>query len=286
MHTVQSIAALQSIIKEARDQQQGIGFVPTMGNLHQGHLNLVNVAKAQCDFVVVSIYVNPLQFGANEDLDKYPRTLADDQAKLEALGVDALFTPDTAVIYPEGLAAHSKVTVPKLGDFHCGATRPGHFDGVTTIVNKLLNIVQADIAVFGEKDFQQLAIIKKMVNDLCMPTHIVSVPTTRADDGLALSSRNQYLDAQQRATAPLIYQTLKACQQSLQTTHELTPSALEQLRAESWKQLQAAGFMVDYLNIVDAKSLQPLRPETQSIVVLLAAYLGNTRLIDNICFNR
>jgi pantoate--beta-alanine ligase len=279
MKTFPNISGLQRELSAVKANQR-IAFVPTMGNLHQGHLSLVQKAKELAEVVVVSIFVNPLQFGPNEDLDKYPRTLEADQEKLEALGVDLLFTPTAESIYPEGLEQHSKVSVPKLGDFHCGASRPGHFDGVTTVVNILFNIIQPDIAIFGQKDFQQLAIIKKMVADLYMPIDIIGCPTGRAEDGLALSSRNQYLTEKEREIAPTLYQVLQQAQNLLVAGND-TVTIATMMR----EKLQSAGFIVDYCNIADAKTLGQVLENTEEVVILVAAKLGQTRLIDNVSFS-
>ena len=209
MRTVTTNAQLRAALDAVSASGKRIAFVPTMGNLHEGHLDLVRRARDICDVTVVSIFVNPLQFGANEDLDAYPRTMAADKEKLFAEGVDYLFAPGVDQIYPEGMECHTKVRVPDLSETLCGSSRPGHFDGVTTVVNKLFNIVRPDVAVFGEKDFQQLSIIRKMVEDLYMPVEIVGVATARAEDGLALSSRNGYLSAGERARAPRLHQTLQ-----------------------------------------------------------------------------
>ncbi len=284
MQSFESIATLQERIRQAKQQGLSIGFVPTMGNLHEGHLSLVRKAKAESDFIVVSIFVNPMQFGPNEDLDAYPRTLEDDKSKLVQEGCDALFFPNVDMIYPEGLEAHTTVSVPKLTQAHCGAARPGHFDGVTTIVNKLFNIVQADIAVFGEKDFQQLAVIRKMSNDLLIPTRIIGEPTARDPDGLALSSRNQYLSDQQRQIAPamrqVILQTLEELKQS-----KLEPEDISRISKKATQNLENQGFKIDYFNIVDAEKLDQITNSSIEIVILAAAFLGKTRLIDNQTFS-
>lgn len=280
MLTLTRIADLQAALAAYRQNNQSIAFVPTMGNLHAGHISLVDRAKQEADIVVASIFVNPLQFGANEDLDKYPRTLAADQEKLAATGCHFLFTPTVDEIYPLGMASQTQVVVPDITSNHCGHSRPGHFNGVSTVVNKLFNIVQPHVAVFGEKDFQQLAVIRKMVADLCMPVRIIGSPTSRADDGLALSSRNQYLSATERQTAPLLYQVL--CETCGQLKKE--PATAASARAIAWKKLENAGFRVDYYNICDARTLAEITPHTRSIVVLAAAFLGSTRLIDNLGF--
>lgn len=278
MLMIQDIAQLRALICQWRQAGERIAFVPTMGNLHQGHLQLVDTARQHADRVIVSIFVNPMQFGANEDLDKYPRTLEQDCQGLTEHGTDAVFTPTPALIYPRGLDVQTYVEVPLLGDYHCGASRAGHFRGVSTIVTKLFNLVQPDIACFGQKDYQQLAIIRQMVADLSMPIEIIGVPTTRAEDGLALSSRNGYLTVQQRATAPALYRTLQWMKQQLnQGFSDLR--ALEQLAKD---QLVAVGFKPDYINISNRQTLVPASDTTAAVVILAAASLGNTRLIDNI----
>jgi len=278
MLTIQTCAALRHALNRHRRAGETVAFVPTMGNLHEGHLELVRRARQLADVVVVSIYVNPLQFGANEDLDAYPRTLAADREKLFAEGVRFLFTPDTGEIYPDGLAVQTLVRVPDLSETLCGSDRPGHFDGVATVVSKLLNIVQPDSAVFGEKDFQQLSIIRKMVTDLCIPVEIIGVPTVRADDGLALSSRNGYLSAAQRRIAPLLHKTLLDCRDAIACGFD----NFLQLESHARMQLLQGGFSPDYFSIRDARTLQTVTDSTEEIAILVAARLGTTRLIDNV----
>ncbi len=280
MKTYNTINELQEQLLSEDTVDKKLSFVPTMGNLHEGHLSLIRLAKQQSDCVIASIFVNPLQFGANEDLDKYPRTLVEDQKKLSAEGVDYLFTPQVEEIYPEGMESHTQVCVPNISEKHCGASRSGHFDGVSTIVNKLFNIVQPDIAIFGQKDFQQLAVIRKMVNDLCMPIEVIAAPTGRSNDGLALSSRNQYLNDVERQIAPLLYQTLQDSQQQLIDTDK----DLKDINDAACKHLNDAGFNVDYFNICDAVTLEPATENSKQIVILVAAFLGQTRLIDNVYF--
>ncbi|MGM0480890.1 MAG: pantoate--beta-alanine ligase [Pseudomonadota bacterium] len=265
-------------LRQWRTQQtRTVALVPTMGNLHQGHLSLVKKAQQHADVVVVSIFVNPMQFAANEDLDSYPRTLQQDKEALSSLGVDAVFTPQVGDIYPRGLAAQTQINVPGVSDILCGASRPGHFVGVATIVCKLFNMVQPDVAVFGEKDFQQLQIIRLMTQDLSLPVTIVGVPTARDANGLALSSRNTYLNAEQRQQAARIYQTLQGMAQQLNSATDF--KAIE-LWAE--QQLTEAGFKVDYVAIKNAGDLQDPTPKNQRWVALIAAKLGETRLIDNL----
>jgi pantoate--beta-alanine ligase len=281
MLTIERSEALRFALQRHRQAGESVAFVPTMGNLHEGHLELVRRARHLADVVVVSIYVNPLQFGANEDLDSYPRTLAADREKLFAEGVRFLFTPHTEDIYPDGLAVQTIVRVPDLSETLCGSDRPGHFDGVATVVSKLLNIVQPDWAVFGEKDFQQLSIIRKMVADLCIPVEIVGVPTVRADDGLALSSRNGYLTAAQRRVAPLLHKTLLDCRDAIACGFD----NFLQLESHARMQLLQGGFSPDYFSIRDARTLQGVTDATEEIAILAAARLGTTRLIDNVRLN-
>ena len=278
MRTCNSNAQLQAALKRYRSEGQSIAFVPTMGNLHEGHLDLVRRARALCDIVVVSIFVNPLQFGAGEDLDAYPRTMAADKEKLFSEGVQLLFAPDVEDIYPEGMAKQTVVCVPDLGDTLCGSSRPGHFDGVTTVVNKLFNIVQPDVAVFGEKDYQQLSIVRKMVADMCMPVEIIGVATTRDEDGLAKSSRNGYLSEQERKIAPVLPQILNSCREAIACGFD----NFLQLESHARMKLLQAGFEPDYFAIRDARTLRNVTEETEEIAILAAARLGSTRLIDNV----
>lgn len=255
-----------------------IGFVPTMGNLHQGHLRLVEEAKKACDIVVVSVFVNPMQFGPNEDLDAYPRTLEDDISKLQSLDVDCLFTPRASDIYARGLENQTFVEVPGISYMICGASRPGHFRGVATIVCKLFNMVQPNHAFFGEKDFQQLQVIKAMVQDLSMNLKVHGVPTVRESDGLAMSSRNNYLSDKERKVAPQLYQTLTALSEQIISGRR----DFRTLIKEHSLTLYNAGFKTDYIEIRAADTLlQPSHEDTE-LVILAAAFLGKTRLIDNL----
>ncbi len=281
MNTVKNLQQLRAAISRARSEGKRIAFVPTMGNLHAGHIALIQHATERADFVVASIFVNPLQFGANEDLDSYPRTLVADQSKLLEAGCNLLFTPDAQDMYPQGMAQQTIVSVPGVSTGLCGGSRPGHFDGVATIVCKLLNMVQPDIALFGEKDFQQLAVIRKMVVDLNMPIQIFGVPIVRDHDGLALSSRNGYLSAQQRAAAPALQQCLQALKAQIKNGRRDYAMLFEQFATD----LQAAGFRLDYVELRDALSLQPAEVDSTQLVLLAAAYLGSTRLIDNLIFD-
>ena len=257
--------------------EQRVGFAPTMGNLHAGHIELINVVKQQSDVVVASIFVNPMQFGGNEDLDAYPRTLAADLAKLEAAGTAAAFTPTTTDIYPDGVSQHTAVDVPKLTDVLCGASRPGHFRGVTTVVSKLLGIVRPHVAAFGAKDLQQVLVIKKMVRDLSINTEIEVVPTVRESDGLAMSSRNGYLSHDDRKLAPLFSLTLE------ETAKRVAESGsdIETAIAESKAILTEAGFIVDYLEARRTHDLSAASSLNQETAIFGAVFLGTTRLIDN-----
>lgn len=278
MRTFANNGQLQSAISTLRQNGQTIAFVPTMGNLHEGHLLLVRKARELCDIVVVSIFVNPLQFSANEDLDTYPRTMVADKEKLFSEGVQVLYAPLVDEIYPEGMAAQTQVQVPDLADTLCGSSRPGHFNGVTTVVTKLFNIVQPDVAVFGEKDFQQLSIIRKMTSDLCMPIEIVGVATCRDADGLAKSSRNGGLSSDERLIAPVIHQTLMSCREAIACGFD----NFLQLESHARMKLLQAGFEPDYFAIRDARTLQVVTEDTEEIAILAAARLGSTRLIDNV----
>ncbi|OTG83956.1 pantoate--beta-alanine ligase [Acinetobacter sp. ANC 4648] len=275
MKTEISIQGLSASLQPARSARKIIGFIPTMGNLHQGHLNLVREARQLCDVVVVSIFVNPIQFGPNEDFDNYPRTLEQDSHLLAEVGCDIVFAPSVEQMYGH----HPRLTNIRVGEITndlCGLQRPGHFDGVAVVVTKLFNIVQPNYAFFGQKDYQQLAVIKQLVRDLNMPIEVIGVPIARAEDGLALSSRNGYLSAEHRQTAPVIYQSLKNAEQNLHAGNAL-PDILTQIGI----QLTQAGLVVDY---VEARTpmLQKIDQFDQDIVLFVAAKLGETRLIDNL----
>ncbi|MCL9668321.1 pantoate--beta-alanine ligase [Rosenbergiella epipactidis] len=276
MQTFHEIPALQQQLRDLRRQGKTIAFVPTMGNLHQGHITLVERAKQLADYVVVSIFVNPMQFDRPDDLARYPRTLEQDQ-QLLADKADLLFAPAANTLYPTGLTEQSFVHVPGLSELLEGASRPGHFRGVSTVVSKLFNIVQPDVACFGEKDFQQLAIIRKMVLDLNYPITIVGVPTVRAEDGLALSSRNGYLTAAERLQAVELSQTMKSMAERLQQGEQaytaIVDSAVESLTKMGWQP--------DGIAICDAQTLMPLTAHSRKAVILMAAWLGKARLIDN-----
>ena len=273
MQVIRSIAELRAWRKTAGR----VAFVPTMGNLHAGHLALVDAAHQHADKVVVSIFVNRLQFGQGEDFDAYPRTFEADCAKLEAAGVDVLFFPDERELYPR-IKQDFNVEPPHIQNELCGAFRPGHFRGVATVVSKLFNIVQADVACFGKKDFQQLHVIRAMVDDLNMPIEIVPVDTGRAEDGLALSSRNGYLSPEERAEAPRLYRHLSAIRDAL-LSGDYRYAVLEKAAADD---LTAHGWRVDYIEVRQADTLEIAHAGESRLVVLAAARLGRTRLIDNI----
>ena len=281
MHIVNTIQALRALVKEAKLAGKTVGFVPTMGNLHSGHIRLVQTAKSQCDVVVTSIFVNPTQFGANEDFGSYPRTLEADCQLLTAANCDVVFAPSASEMYANGTSQSTVVTVAGLSEQLCGEHRAGHFAGVATVVSKLFNIVQPDSAFFGEKDFQQLAVIRRFTEELAFPITIVGVPTERAEDGLALSSRNGYLTAEERAQAPAIYQILSQLRQAvLNGQREYT-----MLCDATVLHLQKLGFDPDYVAIMRSHDLQPATATDQQLVILVAAKLGKTRLIDNITVN-
>lgn len=270
-----TIQGLSASLQTARAAQKTIGFVPTMGNLHQGHLNLVREARKTCDIVVVSIFVNPIQFGPNEDFDNYPRTLEQDSQLLETVGCDYIFAPSVEQMYGHKPRL-TNISVSEITADLCGLQRPGHFDGVAVVVTKLFNIVRPHYAFFGEKDYQQLAVIRQFVRDLSMPIDVVGVPITRAEDGLALSSRNGYLSDENRQIAPTIFKTLKHAEQTL-----LQGLALDKVLENIVQTLTHAGFIVDY---VEARSpeLEKVKVFNQDVVLFIAAKLGQTRLIDNL----
>ena len=281
MQTVQDAPALRAAIRGWRSKGQTVGFVPTMGNLHAGHQSLIKLARARTDRVIASVSVNPTQFGPQEDFERYPRTLLQDQTALTDEGCDLLFAPEVATIYPYGAAHSVSLHVPQITDTLEGAQRPGHFDGVATVVCKLFNLVQPDLAVFGQKDFQQLKVIERLVRDLSLPLRVMAAPTLRADDGLALSSRNQYLSAAERARAPLIHDTLLKMRELLAKGHAWR--ALEQMATA---RLLRAGFVPDYAVIRCVEDLsEPAEGQREGLIALIAARLGSTRLIDNLIFD-
>lgn len=280
MQTFTDIEELRQQIQRWKQAGDSIGLVPTMGNLHAGHIELVKQAKAYCQRVLVSIFVNPTQFGPHEDLASYPRTLAEDQQYLLSVATDALFLPTATNMYPTG-TCNTQIIVTHLTDMHCGAKRPGHFAGVATVVNKLFNIVQPNIAFFGEKDWQQLAVIRQMVADLNIPIQIVGVPTVREADGLAMSSRNAYLTPSERLQAPLLYQVLSNIKAAIRAGNQ-NYIVLEEQACHC---LAEGGFTPDYIRICQAQTLQPASPLDHALIVLAAARLGKARLIDNIQIN-
>jgi len=282
----QQISDLRAALQPHRPQQS-IALVPTMGNLHDGHLELVNIAKQHADIVVVSIFVNPTQFGEGEDFDSYPRTLDDDVAKLATVAADYVFAPSIEEMYPV-LPPATSVLAGTISAQLCGQSRPGHFDGVGIVVSKLFNIIQPDAAVFGQKDYQQLAIIKQLVRDLSYPLEIIAAPIVRAADGLALSSRNQYLTASERQVAPVLHQALQSLAQQLQdikiAQQGLILPHITALLAQTREHLTNAGFTVDYLEIKTAELdaiTEDFDKDKQDMVILVAAWLGRARLLDN-----
>ena len=277
MQTVHTVSQVREYVRGWHQKGLSVGFVPTMGNLHDGHISLIKEARARCDVVVVSIFVNPTQFGPNEDFDRYPRTLDADAAALVDAGTDLLFAPSVEEMYPLG-QNQTWVDIDGLGDYLCGASRAGHFRGVTTVVSKLFNIVQPDVAVFGEKDFQQLAILRRMSEELLFPIKIVGASTSRESDGLARSSRNGFLSESERTLAPQLYQTL----QQLKADIEAGEQDYRGLESRYRDSLEQAGFQVDYLTVANARSLAPASADDSDLVVAVAAKLGNTRLIDNV----
>lgn len=278
MQTCQRLSALREQLDQVRRAGKRIALVATMGNLHEGHMQLIRLAKAQADFVVASIFVNPLQFGLKEDWEQYPRTLERDSAMLSTEGCDLLFCPTENDMYPNGMETQTKVEVPTMTNILCGASRPGHFLGVTTVVAKLFNMTQPDIAIFGIKDYQQLTVIRRMVEDLSIPVQLVAAPIARAEDGLALSSRNGYLTTEERPRAIALYQALSRVREVLQAGRR----DYAQLEKEAQEQLALAGMRPDYFSIRQAKTLEPATADDSDLVVLGAVYLGKTRLIDNV----
>ena len=280
MIKIDQIIPLQEQLSQWRSTNQNIALVPTMGNLHAGHLSLVEKAKQFADKTVVSVFVNPTQFVQGEDYSTYPRTLEQDMDKLAEIGIDILFFPDVEKIYSGSMQQQTQVTVTGLDSILCGKSRPGHFKGVTTVVTKLFNIVKPDIAVFGEKDYQQLLVIKKLVRDLFYRIEIISMPTVREADGLAISSRNNYLTSEERKIAPILFRTLKQISDDIMAGDLAFP----QLQKKAISGLNKAGFKTEYVSIRDAGTLQ--KPSTRELVVLAAAQLGKARLIDNLLIKR
>lgn len=278
MLIIETLPLLRQQIRRWRQEGKRIALVPTMGNLHDGHMKLVETAKASADVVVTSIFVNPMQFDRPDDLARYPRTLQEDCEKLNRRGVDVVFAPTAHEVYPHGMEDQTFVEVPVLSNILEGVSRPGHFRGVATVVSKLFNLVQPDVACFGEKDFQQLALIRKMVADMGYDIDIIGVPTLRAKDGLALSSRNGYLTSDQRKIAPGLHKVMQSVAQKLADGERDT----DELLAIAEQALNEKGFRADDLQIRDADTLQPLSATSARAVVLVAAWLGQARLIDNV----
>lgn len=278
MRVVKDVRELREQLHEWREAGDHVGLVPTMGNLHEGHLGLLKLAREEAERVVVSIFVNPTQFGEGEDYESYPRTLERDERRLKRAGVDLLFVPDVETMYPFGTDGATSVKVPVLSEDLCGEVRPGHFEGVTSVVSRLFSLVQPDVAVFGQKDFQQQLIIRRLVADLHLPIRIVSGPTQRHDDGLAMSSRNSYLTGEERAIAPRLYAVLTETGKALQAGKD----DFAQLEREAFDALAEAGFEPEYVSIRRAENLGVPNRDTDELVVLAAAWLGKARLIDNV----
>jgi pantoate--beta-alanine ligase len=278
METVSTIATVRERVRRWRGEGLRVAFVPTMGNLHPGHLSLIEMARRHGDRFIASIFVNPMQFGPNEDFAHYPRTPAQDARMLADAGCDLMFMPDVVEIYPNGSERATRVEVPGLSSILDGEFRPGHFEGVATVVAKLFHIVEPDVAVFGEKDFQQLTVIRRMVTDLCLAVTVIAAPTVRDPDGLAMSSRNQYLTDEERGRAPVIHQALLAAVDRLRAG-DRDLAAIERRGIET---LDKAGFRPDYFSVRRADDLSNPLPDTQHLVVLAAARLGRARLIDNL----
>lgn len=279
MIEVNTNGRLRAELAALRARHERVALVPTMGNLHLGHRRLMEEARRHADAVVVSIYVNPLQFGPREDFAAYPRTPEEDRQVLGQAGVDLLYAPDEREIYPRGRELHTQIEVPALGDILCGVFRPGHFRGVATVVSRLLHLVTPDVALFGNKDYQQLAVIRRLVEDLPMAITLVGVPTVREPDGLALSSRNNYLSAEERRKAPILYKSLERASAAVRQGASRT-AAEEQALTE----LRAGGFRPDYVSVRRDPDLAEPGPADKALVVLAAAWLGRTRLIDNLQF--
>ena len=283
MKTLSNIDDLRAQVKAWRQQGLTIAFVPTMGNLHSGHISLVAEAHKHADKVIASIFINPMQFGANEDIDSYPRTMEEDQAKLVEANTHLLFTPTPEIIYPKGLSKQSFVEVPNVSDGYCGESRPGHFRGVATVVCKLFNLVQPDVACFGLKDYQQVQVIQTMVEDLSMPVTIVPVATLREESGLALSSRNGYLTAQEKAIAPSLHSNLQWLANEIRSGYAHQESIdFIGLAKKASTAINDAGMKTDYIHVCQAQTLQPASEDDTQLVILAAAHCGKARLIDNL----
>ena len=280
MRTVGDLRALRACIRAWKQEGQRVGFVPTMGNLHAGHYSLVELARRRTDRVVASVFVNPTQFGPGEDFTRYPRTLAEDSVGLVEHNCDLLFAPSIEVMYPFGPEHAMRIHVPEVGDTLEGAHRPGHFDGVATVVAKLFAMVEPDVAVFGQKDWQQLLLVRRLVQELALPLEVVAGPIARTDDGLALSSRNRFLDAHQRTRAPELHATLEWMRESFNDGH-----ARAAIEGAAMRRLERAGFQPDYAVVRRAQDLAiPEEGERSGLMALVAARLGDTRLIDNLAF--
>ena len=278
MKTIYDTFSLRKVVQRWRNNEEKVAFVPTMGNLHDGHLSLLAEARALADRTIVSIFVNPIQFGKGEDYDNYPSTLKQDAQKLSENGADVLFAPNLQQLYPAGVAEDTRVTVPSLSDILCGKFRPGHFSGVATVVTKLFFSVLPDIALFGEKDYQQLLVIKRLVSDLCIPVEIIGQPIVRESDGLAMSSRNGYLSVEERHKAPAIYSEISAIADSLREGQR-DFARLEQRAVDN---LKANGFKPEYVSVRRLEDLEVPQDDDSSFSVLAAAWLGSARLIDNV----
>lgn len=286
MNSIDTVAELRAIVAEWKAAGERVALVPTMGNLHAGHLQLVEKARAEADRVVVSIFVNPMQFSnasGGSDFDRYPRTFVEDRKKLSDLAScpDVLFSPSVEEVYPNGFEQESRIEVPDISDILCGEFRPGHFVGVATVAAKLFNMAQPDVAVFGEKDFQQLLVIRRFVADLCFPVEIIGVPTVREGNGLAMSSRNQYLSEKERKTAATLYQALLATQQKIESGER----NFFLMQKQASEILGEAGFRSEYFEVRRAEDLLLATADDRKFVVLVAAWLGKARLIDNLIFN-
>lgn len=275
MQIIHTIKELRQSVLETRNQNARVGLVPTMGALHAGHGSLIAAAAKECDFVIVTIFVNPTQFGPGEDFEKYPRTLESDAAFCEQLGADIIFAPSAEEMYPAEQLTW--VDIEKLTEGLCGTSRPGHFKGVTTVCAKLFNIAQADVAYFGQKDAQQAIVIQRMVNDLNMPLEIRVCPIIREEDGLAMSSRNKYLSKDERNRAICLFEALTNCQSQIATGQKQTAPLIEEIK----QIIQRHQGKIDYISIVDPQTLEPLEQIEQKALILLAVYIGKTRLIDN-----
>ena len=278
METCFDLKSLRRLVRDWKARARTIALVPTMGNLHDGHLSLLTRARELADCTVASIFVNPIQFGQGEDYERYPSTLDADRSKLESAGLDLLFAPNLGELYPGGIEEDTRITVPQLSDILCGQFRPGHFSGVATVVSKLLINAQPDFALFGEKDFQQLLVIRRLVHDLLIPVQVIGMPIVREADGLAMSSRNMYLSPPERATAATIYRTLNEAALALRSNH-MPP---EQIERAGFAKLGEAGMRAEYFSIRRSADLAPPTPTDTDLVILVAAWVGQARLIDNV----